>query len=285
MMAAARSRNTLPFLLLGVLAASPAAAALPGELAQLDAPSLSSAASELVDHLGYAPIAGLAYDALLDTGYNREAMTATLTPRGLARGLGLADPTGDDPLLDRFAARITVGGPLQYAHGRHALHAHHLDNHTTSELKCTLLQRERNALGAAFDADNVGTGFGLDRYSLTLIGEHIGFIGVTANAGYRMTERLWPARRLGEARLGSGASWRPFAGRARLGAMRFGLEGGCLLRNRGRRSVWQDEARMDVGRTDGLRVSAAIRRTTRAEVPGDHPLRVVVGLAHALGGS
>jgi outer membrane protein TolC len=62
------------------------------------------------------------------------------------------------------------------------------------------------------------------------------------------------------------------------------LSGGCLLRTRNS-ADWQDGAQVNVPITSALRLSAAMRRSERPELPGQDQMREVVSLAYALDGA
>jgi hypothetical protein len=134
-------------------------------------------------------------------------------------------------------------------------------------------------VGLALTADNLGTGYGLDRYCGTLIAERDAPCAWTANAGYRILERYRSVQRLAETKLGLGAQWRW----VRLKALDVGISGACLLRNHRRVPVWQGGARADLA-FDGLRFSVATRGSDHPEVQGDERSRSVLSVAYDLAG-
>jgi hypothetical protein len=135
---------------------------------------------------------------------------------------------------------------------------------------------------AALGADNLGTGYGLDRHAATLIGEREAGCIWTRNAGYRVVERYRSSVRLAETRLGIGLR-RPFMALARRDRrIDITLSGDCLLRNRSRGALWQGGARMDVAIPAGLELSIAARASEHAEIPGDRRFRGVLSLAYDL---
>src|SRR5262249_24780792 len=135
----------------------------------------------------------------------------------------------------------------------------------------------------ALGADNVGTGFGLDRYGATLIAERAGACTWTANAGYRVVERYRTRRRREEeTKLATGAAWRLFALAGP--PIGFTVADGCLLPRSGG-ITWQEGARLDLSLTRAWRVSVAARRSSRPELRGQDTARGVVSLAYDLGGA
>jgi hypothetical protein len=261
-------------------------------LVQINAPSINSASPDLVDHAAFPTLAGVAWDERLEPGPNDRAITVNVTPLALARAVrredgGLAENTELAEELSRVSARVTLGGPLQDVprKGR----AGRPTNHVTSELKMILLgdgALDRGAshaalLALALAADNLATGYGLDRYAATLIAEREGACTWTANAGYRVVERYHTPTRREETKLATGAQWRMFGSVEH--PIELGLSGACLLRNHGA-ADWQDGARLDVPIRGGLWLSAALRRSHRPELPGQDTMREVLSLAYGAGG-
>src|SRR5262249_15401906 len=158
---------------------------------------------------GFPALAGVAWDERLERGPNDRAITLGLTPLAIARVVHRDEggPPGRSPLMRHIAARVTVGGPLQKVERSNARRAGRRTNHVTSELRMVLLgdaalDRGRGALvGLALAADNVATGYGLDRYGATLIAEREGTCTWTANAGYRVVERFHMPTRIEETKL------------------------------------------------------------------------------------
>jgi hypothetical protein len=253
----------LSCLLLGTarLEAAPAAdePALPSAV-QVDAPSLNSASPDVLDR-AEAPRAGFAWNERIEEAENRRAMTLSLSPMG------------------RAALRVALGGPLQFVDSLRVLGAGRATDHVTSELKLGLLRQRETVLALALDADNLGTGYGLDRYGATLIAERQAPRTWIANGGYRILERYRELHRLTETKLGLGTAWR-LTPEGEGGAVDLGLSGACLLRNRGRPPVWQAGVEADLRATDGLRLSLATRQSDRPEIRGDGRVREVVSLSY-----
>ena len=252
---------------------------------QLDAPSISTASPELLDRGDFPALGGVAWDQRLGDIQNRHGLTLNLTPLALARAVrgvvGEADDVPRPELWRRAAFRVTVGGPLQFVDSLRAGRAGRPTDHVTSELKLRLLEGRRDSpnpttVALALDADNLSTGFGLDRYLATLIAERQARCAWTVNAGYRVTERYRTARRLAETKLGLGL------GLAQRGPFDLDLSGACLLRNHGRAAVWQGGARFEVRVREGLRLSFAARQSAHTEMRGDARRRGVISLAYAL---
>lgn len=262
----ASSLRVVPWLVALLLTAAVAAAdESPWSSAvQVDAPSVSSASPDLLDHAMFPARAGFAWDDRLASMVNRHAMTLSVTP---------------DP-WQRAALRVTVGGPLQFVDSLRAGEGGRALDHVTSELKLRLLEDRSTVLALALGADNVGTGFGLDRYGATVIAERQGPCLTTANVGYRILERYHELHRKTETKLGLGTDWR-LGPEWRRGAFDFGVSGACLLRNRGRSAIWQGGAVADVRVADGLRVALAERRSDREEIRGDGRTREVLSLSYA----
>jgi hypothetical protein len=244
------------------------AAAGPGAAvaSQFDAPSINSASPNLLDQAGSAEHAGLAWNERIGDMKNRHAMTLSLAP------------------LDRTALRVTLGGPLQYVGSGRALAAGRARDHVTSELKLRLLEHHEandrpTVVALALGADNLGTGYGLDRYGATLIVERQAPCTWIANGGYRILERYHALHRLTEAKLGLGNEWR-LTREGHGTAFDFGLSAACLLRNRGRAPVWQGGAEADLRASDGLRLSLATRQSDHPEIRGDGRTREVVSLSY-----
>jgi len=261
-------------------------------LLQLDAPSVNAGSPELLDRAGFPRLGGLAMSGMMDEDRGGQELTFGATPLGLLSAVrgGVLPPAAVDTsrtLLDRVAARVTLGGPLQQVDPRRAARASRITNHVTTELKCRLAggvsSRSADVLAMSLAADNLATGYGLDRYSATLIGEHDGPVTLAMNAGYRIVERRDTPLRRAETKLGTGASWRLYSGGSRLRGAELGLASDCLLRNHARPDIWQDGARLELLVGERMRVSASVLRSSRAEMPGLEPLRVIVGLAHTLG--
>ncbi len=288
----ARLARALVAALLPALAAVPVRPCVAGAWApgSADASSWNSAAFECIDRGDFPARAGLAVQGAMAPGFDRSAVTVVATPLAFVRaartGFGVADPgPADAAWLRRVAARFTVGGPLQYVSRRHLRNAMRLTNHTTSELEVRLAgpdgQGPRGSaplsLTAALTADNLATGYGLDRYGGSLVAERGGRLGLVASAGFRALEHYHSLqRRSEEARLGAGATL------AGAGAG-LGLDVGCLLRNLRRGDIWQGSARLDVPVRDGVRLSLSGRASSRPEVRGDTRLRGVIGLSRAIG--
>ena len=274
-------------------APSPASAPWPSAV-QIGAPSINSASPDLLDHGGFPALAGVAWDERLEKGPDDRAITVNLTPLALARLAGRSEAKGPDAapefdLLQRVAARVTIGGPPQKISHRFPGRAGRPSNHVTSELKMVLFADGAASPGSghstvalALAADNLATGYGLDRYGATLIAERGGPCLWTANAGYRVVERFHAPMRIQETKLATGVQWRMFGIAER--PVEIALSGGCLLRTRNN-ADWQDGARVDVPITSALRLSAAMRRSERPELPGQDTRREVVSLAYALDGA
>jgi hypothetical protein len=257
---------------------------------QISAPSINSASSELLDRAFSPSQAGVALDHRFQRGADLQALTFNMTPLAILHLVGRGDGSLNRPSgawSQRAVARITVGGPPQFIDSLRTAHAGRATNHVTSELKLRL----RDGAGAdprvsapvsvalALTADNLGTGYGLDRYGGTLIAERDASCAWTANAGYRVVERYRTPQRLAESKLGLGAQWRW----PRLRALDFGVSGACLLRNHGRTPVWQGGASAELV-VDGLHLSLSTRRTDRPEVRGDERGRSVLSVAYDLAG-
>jgi len=259
------------------------------DLVQVNAPSINSASPDLLDLATSPEIAGMALDQRLQRGPDRRALTFNLTPLALldlVRRAQAATPSSASGWAGRAVARVTLGGPPQFIDSLRVAHAGRATNHVTSELKLRVLDSLGNApwarpvkVAVALTADNLGTGYGLDRYGGTLIAEREAACTVTANAGYRVLERYHAAERMGETKLGLGAAWHSM----RLKALDLGFSGACLLRNHGRAPVWQGGARADLA-VDGLRLSLATRRSDHPEVRGGDRGRSVLSLAYDLAG-
>ena len=275
-------------------AAAPSASAAWPSAVQVGAPSINSASPDLLDHGGFPALAGVAWDERLEKGPDDRAITVNLTPLALARLAGRSEAKGTDAapefdLLQRVAARVTIGGPPQKISRRFPGRAGRPSNHITSELKMVLLGdgaasagSGRSTVALALAADNLATGYGLDRYGATLIAERGGPCLWTANAGYRVVERFHAPVRIEETKLATGVRWRMFGIAER--PVEIALSGGCLLRTRNN-ADWQDGAQVDVPITSAMRLSAAMRRSERPELPGQDTMREVVSLAYALDGA
>jgi len=271
--------------------AAPAPATTPWPSAvQIGAPSINSASPDLVDHGGFPALAGVAMDERLEKGPDDRAITLNVTPLAFARLAGRSEARGDAAsefdLLQRVAARVTIGGPLQKISRRFPGRAGRPSNHITSELKMVLLGdgtaspgSGRSTVALALAADNLATGYGLDRYGATLIAERGGPCLWTANAGYRVVERFHAPMRIEETKLATGVQWRMFGIAER--PVEIAVSGGCLLRTRNN-ADWQDGAQVNMPITSALRLSAAMRRSKRPELPGQDTMREVVSLAYAL---
>ena len=267
---------------------APASSAWPSTV-QVGAPSINSASPDLLDHGGFPALAGVAWDERVEKGPDDRAITVDVTPLALARAAGwdgsTADVAHESDLLRRVTARVTIGGPPQKVPRRNPGRADRPSNHVTSELKMVLRDDDSSRSGRptllalALAADNVATGYGLDRYGATLIAERGGPWRWTANAGYRVVERYHAPARIEETKLATGVQWCLFGGGDH--PVELGLSGGCLLRVRNS-ADWQDGARVDVPITRGLRLTAAMRRSERPELPGQDTLREVVSVAWAL---
>ena len=292
---------TLILLCAGRAAADPASSPPPPPAAapspwpstvQIGAPSINTSSPDLLDHGGFPALAGVAMDERLERGPDDRAITLDVTPLAFARIARLDEPhlgaAPDTDLLSRVSARVTLGGPPQKISRRFPGRAGRPSNHVTSELKCVLLG-DRGAhtgdgmvLALALAADNVATGYGLDRYGATVIAERGGPWLLTANGGYRVVERFHTRERIEETKLATGVQWRLFGIAAH--PVELALSGGCLLRERNEAN-WQDGARLDVPITRELRLSAAMRRSERPELPGQDTMREVVSLAMGLDGA
>ena len=258
---------------------------------QVGAPSINSASPDLVDHAGFPALAGVAWDERLEKGPDDRAITVNVTPLALARVVRGDAANGSETwneLLQRVAARVTIGGPPQKIARRNPGRAGRPSNHVTSELKLVLLgdgsepsSAARPTLALALAADNLATGYGLDRYGATLIAERGGPLRWTANAGYDIVERYHAPVRIEQTKLATGVAWRLFGITGR--PVELALSGGCLLRTRSS-ADWQDGAQVNVPITSALRLSAAMRRSERPELPGQDQMREVVSLAYALDG-
>ena len=256
---------------------------------QVSAPSINSASPELLDRAFSPRQAGVALDHRFQRGADLQALTFNMTPLAIlhlvGHGQSMSGPS--DSWSERAVARITVGGPPQFIDSLRTAHAGRATNHVTSELKLRLRDGAGTdprgsapvSVALALTADNLGTGYGLDRYGGTLIAERDTPCAWTANAGYRVVERYRTLERLAESKLGLGAQWRW----PRLRALDFGISGACLLRNHGRTPVWQGAASADLD-VDGLHLSLATRRSDRPEVRGDERGRSVLSVAYDLAG-
>jgi len=249
---------------------------------QVGAPSINTASPDLVDRGGF-PVLGLAWDETSREVADDRAVTLDLTPLGIARTFGRA---AGSPLLDRAAARVTLGGPLHKIERSNASRSNRPTNHVTSELKLRLAGDDPGqahprpaTLALALAADNVGTGYGLDRYGATLIAERQGLCTMTANVGYRIVERYRAPERIEETKVAGDAAWRAFASRHE--ALDVGVSGGWLLRPR--EDIWQAGARIDLSLAGSVRLSLAARRSHRPELPGQDRTRGVLSLAWDLG--
>ena len=272
------------------IARRPAPAPWPS-IVQVGAPSINSASPDLVDHAGFPALGGVAWDERLEKGPDDRAITVNVTPLALARVVRGDAANGSETwneLLQRVAARVTIGGPPQEIARRNPGRAGRPSNHVTSELKLVLLgdgserpSAARPTLALALAADNLATGYGLDRYGATLIAERGGSLRWTANAGYDIVERYHAPVRMEEAKLATGVAWRLFGITGR--PVELAVSGGCLLRTRNS-ADWQDGAQVNVPITSALRLSAAMRRSERPELPGQDQMREVVSLAYALDG-
>ena len=253
---------------------------------QLDAPSINSASAQLLDRGEFPARLGFAWDERLTEMKNRRAMTLTVTPRAAENLIRRHMDHDSAGAWGRAAIRVTLGGPLQFADSLRVARAGRVTDHVTSELKLRLLDRRASLaqpgdflLSLALDADNLGTGYGLDRYGATLIAEREARSTWTANGGYRILERYRTLHRLTETKLGLGTQWRLWPERQR-GFFDFGVSGACLLRNRGLPPVWQAGAIADFRAADGLRVSVGTRRSDRPEIRGDGRARDVLSLSY-----
>ena len=253
-------------------------------MVQVDAPSINGASPDLLDRAESPERAGFAWNERMEQMVNRRAMTLSLTP-GAALEL-LPHPMGGEAAgsWDRAALRLTLGGPLQFVDSLRTIGADRARDHVTSELKLRLLDRRDGrdrpmVLALALGADNLGTGYGLDRYGATLIAERQAPCTWIANGGYRILERYHELHRLTETKLGLGTDWR-LSPAQRGAALDFGLSGACLLRNRGRPPVWQGGAEADFRAADGLRLSVATRQSDRPEIRGDGRAREVLSLSY-----
>lgn len=278
-----RAACLLALIALGPSRLAGAATADPAPLPQLDAPAISSASSELVDRARFAPL-GLAWNGVVGPGLDRQAFTLDVTPRAVIRAFCGATGTPRDSSDSPVIARVAVGGPLEFAHGRHVRREHRLSNHVSTQLGVRVLRRGADVLAAALETDNYGTGYGLDRYGAMLMGQHEGRCSIIVNAEGRILERLPGTRRLAEARFGAEASWRLVAGGRRVRALDLGVAAGGLLRNRGRESVGQAGARLELELPDRVRLSAAARSATEPELSGLRRTRFVFGIGRAFGG-
>lgn len=249
---------------------------------QVDAPSINSASPDLLDRAEFPERAGFAWNERLGDQVNRSAMTLSLTP-GAALALlphEMSKPAPES--WDRAALRVTLGGPPQFVDSLRTIGAGRARDHVTSELKLRLLDLAGDrptVVALALGADNLGTGYGLDRYGATLIAERQAPCTWIANGGYRILERYHELHRLTETKLGLGTDWR-LSPERRGAALDFGLSGACLLRNRGRPPVWQGGAEADFRAADGLRLSVATRQSDRPEIRGDGRAREVLSLSY-----
>src|SRR5262249_27767178 len=85
---------------------------------QAEAPSINTASPDLLDRAGFPALAGIAVDRRFESGVDLHAITFSVTPLGVARLFG---HRGREAGVDRgsgflggAAARITIGGPLQF---------------------------------------------------------------------------------------------------------------------------------------------------------------------------
>jgi hypothetical protein len=251
---------------------------------QISAPSINSASPDLLDQATSPSVAGVAFDRRFEAAADPRAITFNLAPLVVLQWVGHGEGSAADlsEWAQRAAARVTLGGPPQFVDSLRTPHAGRVTDHVTSELKLRLLDGVREEARAppitvalALTADNLGTGYGLDRYAGTLIAERDAGCTWTANAGYRILERYRSPERLAETKLGLGAEWRS----VRLRAFDVALSGACLLRNHGRVPVWQGAARADLA-LDGVRLSVATRASDHPEVQGDGRGRGVLSLAY-----
>jgi len=276
----------LLLLLLAASAADPRTSPVPAwpSVVQVEAPSINTASPDLVDRGGF-PLLGMSVDETRREVADDRALTLDVTPLAIARALGRREPAAT--LLDRAAARVTLGGPLQQVPRANAARSNRATNHVTSELKLRLAgdaaAAPRSAhpalLALALGADNVGTGYGLDRYGATLIAEREGPCSLTANLGYRVVERYRVPHRIEETKLAGDVAWRAFA--ARREAVDVGVSGGWLLRPHA--DIWQSGAHVDVSLAERVRISLAARRSQRPELPGQDRTRGVLSLAWDFG--
>jgi hypothetical protein len=258
----------------------------PGSALQIDAPSINSASPELLDRAELPSRVGFAWDERLADTENRRAMTLSVTPLAAENLIRRRFDHDAASLWQRAALRVTLGGPPQFIDSLRTVGADRALNHVTSELKLQLLDHRATPgqsgellLALALDADNLTTGYGLDRYGATLIAERQARCTWTANGGYRILERYQELHRLTETKLGLGTQWR-LGPEWQRGALDFGISGACLLRNRGRPLVWQGGAIADFRAADGLRVSLGARQSDRPEIRGDGRVRDVLSLSY-----
>lgn len=254
------------------LAASPPAtqAETPAE-----ASCWNSAAYGVLDHPAFPRGIALAWQGVVDEGFDRSAVTLAL-PGGAAT-----------EALRRFGARLTIGGPLQQVNPSNLARAERLTNHVTTEFRVAL-DRDPAAPGPlryalAFTADNLATTYGLDRYGVTLMAERAGRVRATANAGLRRQERYHVPFRDQEVVLGAGASTRLAAWRGPVRALDVELQAGVLVRNLHRPDVWRGGVRLDAPVGERLHVTAAFRGSDLPEMRGVERTAFVIGAAADLG--
>lgn len=260
---------------------------------QAGAPALNSASPELLDRAGFPRFGAVAWDERFQEGPNDRALTFSASGAGLAALFRRPRPgedvrPGREAPLGRFAARVSLGGPLQFIAGGRASRAGRETNHITSELKVRLAGPASPRAGVAvlalaLDADNFATGYGLDRYGATLVAERPGTITWVGNAGWRLVEKYKAPERLDEAKLGLGAHRRLPGHAGPPGELDLGASGAVLLRNDGRPAVWQGGLQLEVRLSHNLRAGLALRTSSAPEMPAQERTMGVMSFAADLG--
>jgi hypothetical protein len=252
--------------------AATAAGVAAATLAPLDAPPVNSASGEVLDRLGAAFTSGFAIDHLFDA---RPAVDLD----GRAVTLVVAPFAGK---ADRIAGRVTLGGPLQSIDPlRRDRGVAAFTDHLTSQLDVRLTRPgARDDAGLVLAADNLATGFGLDRYSAVLVGERPARVTLVANAGYRIQERYKSPIRDSEAVLGVGGFGAPLPWLRGLRRAELGVAMSWLIRNHDRADLWCAGVRAEVPLADGLRLAIAVRHSPRPEMPGQDTTREVLTIAY-----
>jgi hypothetical protein len=267
---------------------------------QTDAPSANAASPSLLDSAEFPDLFAIAFDQPLVDSDGGRAVTLRFTPfafaalRG-AKPFGEPDPNARWGALRRVGLSATLGGPTQADENARSSRPRSVTNHLTAELKLLLrssgASREdvrpipppsaRDALGAvslSLTADTYATGFGRDLYAATLIAESRRPPGLIANLGYRREERIHDRRRE-ELKLGTGFGWRWLAASRR--PLDVALSGDELIRNQGRASVRQANAKLDFTLTDALRLTSSVTFANHSERYAEGLVRVNAGLGFA----
>ncbi len=271
----------------------PPLATSPADGLQPSAPSVNSASPDLLDRAGLPRRAALAWDERVQEGPDDRTVTMSLGGAALSqlfhRSGGEDGWSGErGGALSRFAARVSVGGPLQFIGAGRAGNAERSGNHVTSELKVRLAgppasRPGRPVFALALDADNFATGYGLDRYVATLVAERPGATTWVGNAGWRVTEKYRMPHRLDEAKLGLGAHRRLLGRAGPVGELDLGASGAVLVRNRGRPAVWQGGFELGARFARNLRAGLALRISSAPEMPDGERDMGIVSLSADLG--